>query len=260
MIKGRKYHKAGNNYDEYYTTIEEVEFVFNTILDENFKDKILYCPFDGEESAFVKYIKEHKEIGYKELWFTSDDFKNHEDLIEKADVIISNPPFSLLIKEILPMMKKYNKKFFLFGSIGNIEGYIRIYKPYEVKYMRRGEFKFIMSHINEQTGDYWCYVACTLYMTNLGVKESFKQMKPNKKFLSKSFDEIEHVYDQDGVLTIDKMMNFPNDYYDIVRAPVTLLEHKYMKYVEFIEREKMPRDNYSDGKSRYLRFYFRRKK
>lgn len=42
--------------DEFYTTLEEVEYIFEH-LTEDFTNKIIYCPFDEEESNFVKYIK-----------------------------------------------------------------------------------------------------------------------------------------------------------------------------------------------------------
>ena len=43
--------------------------------------------------------------------YTSDDYKNHEDLWMKADLVIDNPPFSIFISEILPwMIKLWNKQ------------------------------------------------------------------------------------------------------------------------------------------------------
>ena len=259
----RIFHKQGNKNDEYYTIIEEVEYIFNEVIKEDFNDKIIYCPFDGDESAFVKYISEHKELGYKDLWWSSDDFKNHEDLIEKCDVIISNPPFSLLIREILPMFKKYNKKFFLFGSLSNISCYIRTYLPNEIKYIRRGKFGFKSPYdkIQQTKGDL-IYVASTIYLTNFNINKTYKEYSPNNKFLSKTFNDIPHVYYEDGTLTIDKMNDFPNDYDEIILCPVTCLEHKYQKYLDFIgvPIRKYQAVGYSDNKTRFIRILVKRKK
>lgn len=257
----RLFHKQGNKYDEYYTTLEEVEYIFNSVINEDFTDKIIYCPFDGDESAFVKYIiGEYKKLGYKEFWYTSDDFKNHEDLIEKCDVIISNPPFSLLSKEILPMFKRYNKKFFLFGSLICVNKYIQTYLSNELKYIRRNQFKFITPHINEN-GKNFTNVSGTIYLTNFDIKETYKEYKLNNKFLSKTFNDIPHVYYQDGTLTIDKMNDFPNDYYEPVRCPLSCLEYKYQKYLEFINvpERKYQVLGYSDNKIRFLRILAKRK-
>ena len=257
----RIFHKQGNKSDEYYTTIEEVEYIFNEVIKEDFNDKIIYCPFDSDNSAFVKYISEHKELGYKDLWWSSDDFKNHEDLIEKCDVIISNPPFSILVKEILPMFKKYNKKFFLFGSLIGVGAYIRTHNISEIKFIRRKNFGFKSPYkkLQKTSGDL-IHVANTIYLTNFNINENL--YKVNNKFLSKTFNDIPHVYYKDGTLTIDKMNDFPNDYYEPVRCPVTCLEHKYQKYLDFIGSpiKKYQADGYSDNKFRFIRILVKRKK
>ena len=93
--------------DEYYTLMKDVIQHVEVFKKEWYKDKIIYCPFSSDESNFVKYFKEHgKELGIKELMYTSDDYKNHEDLWMKADLVIDNPPFSIFISEILPWMIK----------------------------------------------------------------------------------------------------------------------------------------------------------
>ena len=98
--------------DEYYTLMKDVIQHVEVFKKEWYKDKIIYCPFSSDESNFVKYFKEHgKELGIKELIYTSDDYKNHEDLWMKADLVIDNPPFSIFISEILPwMIKLWNKQ------------------------------------------------------------------------------------------------------------------------------------------------------
>lgn len=125
--------------DEYYTKYEEVKFIFEELLlKEDLKDKIIYCPADGEESNFVIYLKQHKDdIQYKELIHTSDDMMMHEDLFQKADYIITNPPFSMLRNDILPLLKRNNCNFFLFGSLINNKYYLKTYSPNECKYIRR---------------------------------------------------------------------------------------------------------------------------
>ena len=84
--------------DEYYTLMKDVIQHVEVFKKEWYKDKIIYCPFSSDESNFVKYFKEHgKELGIKELMYTSDDYKNHEDLWMKADLVIDNPPFQFLL-------------------------------------------------------------------------------------------------------------------------------------------------------------------
>ena len=270
MKRSKEFHKSGKTSDEYYTIYEEVEYIFkNIIILDQLKDKIIYCPFDSDESNFVIYLKEHKdEIKYKELWYTSDDFKNHEGLIKEADFIISNPPFSIIDKEILPMFERYNKKFFLFGSLMKLYYYIKYYTPDECKYIRRERYEFITPHICEQSNDYRAFVSGTIYLTNLEINNYYKTF-PNKKFLTKSFSEINEIYGniiystgaENKYLNIDKMVNYPNDYYDPVFCPLTALEYKYNKHLKYLGNETCSnrRIDYSDGKSRYVRVLMMRK-
>lgn len=95
--------------DEYYTPYSMVESIVKAFKEELWKDQIIYCPCDAEWSNFPKYFKEHKELGYKDIWNTSDDFHTHTDLFEQCDIIITNPPFSI-IRDWLDFIAKFNKK------------------------------------------------------------------------------------------------------------------------------------------------------
>lgn len=95
--------------DEFYTPYEQFECWLKICLLDKLENKIIYCPCDAEWSNFPKYFKEHKELGYKDIWNTSDDFHTHTDLFEQCDIIITNPPFSI-IRDWLDFIAKFNKK------------------------------------------------------------------------------------------------------------------------------------------------------
>ena len=259
--KTNKFHKSGKTIDEYYTIYEEVKYIFQNIIDKDqLKNKIIYCPFDNDKSSFVKYLNEHKELEYKELWWTSDDYHNHEDLIEKADIIISNPPFSLLHKSILPMMKKFNKKFFLFGSIMMIYNYILYFSPECCKYIRRQNFPFITPFISYTTGKNETYVNGTIYMTNIELKKDYDE-KITPSFFTNN--DIDNIYLEDH-LVIDKMKDYPKYIMSPVWCPLTAIEYRYSKFLEYLGQNTYYRRNdksiYSDGKSRFIRVLMKRKK
>lgn len=277
-IKNRKYHIDRANSkdkkaptDEYYTKYEEVEDIFeNVIYKEDLKDKIIYCPADGEQSNFVIYLKDHKDdIQYKELIYTSDDMMTHEDLFERADYIITNPPFSILTKEILPLLKRLECKFFLFGSLGAQHYYINIFSPNECKYIRRSKWMFNTPFTTEQTGRNECFVSGTCYITNMNIKNTLKEChKMPTGFLTKTIDEIPNVFSlEEGFeyLNIDRMENYPKDYYEPVWCPITVFHYKYTKYFEYLDpkdskgRQKLSTFPYSDGRNRYSRVLVKRK-
>ncbi len=82
------YYQQGGG-DEQYTPKYGVEVLLPHI--QHLKDKIIWCPFDREDSQFVKVLKEN---GFKVVYSHLDygqDFLNYEP--ERWDIIISNPPY-----------------------------------------------------------------------------------------------------------------------------------------------------------------------
>lgn len=76
--------------DEQYTPAKTVELLLPHI--QHLKDKIIWCPFDREDSQFVKVLSDN---GFKVVYSHIDygqDFFEYEP--EEWDVIISNPPYT----------------------------------------------------------------------------------------------------------------------------------------------------------------------
>lgn len=93
--------------DEFYTRREDIDAM---LPEWDLSDKIVYCCADSEESEFVKYFKQPGKC--KELIYTSDDFRTHQDLFEKCDIVVTNPPFSL-IRVLVRMIYAVKKDFIL---------------------------------------------------------------------------------------------------------------------------------------------------
>lgn len=81
-------YSLGNN-DECYT----LDYCIYPILEFLNKDKIIWCPFDKEDSNFVKILREN---GNKVIFSHKDDGKDFYkwEPKENWDCIISNPPFT----------------------------------------------------------------------------------------------------------------------------------------------------------------------
>lgn len=99
--------------NEFYTPIEPILELIKILKIP--KQKVIWCPFDKDDSNFVLLLKEH---GYKVINSHIDygqDFFNYQPN-EKFDVIISNPPFTnkrLLIERC----QSFNKDFcLLYGT------------------------------------------------------------------------------------------------------------------------------------------------
>lgn len=102
--------KAKNN--EFYTRYEDVEFfIENSQIKDYLKDKVVYLPCDTEESNIYKYLVNNKErLQIKEILRTSDDYYSHQDLYDKCDVTLTNPPFTG-IKKWLKWLDDQNIKY-----------------------------------------------------------------------------------------------------------------------------------------------------
>jgi hypothetical protein len=104
-------YSKGNN-DECYTP----EYAVLPILEftEQFKNKIIWCPFDTEESNFVKILKNNGfHVVYSHIR-DNQNFYNYQP--EQWDVIISNPPFSNK-KEIFERALSFDKPFALLMTL-----------------------------------------------------------------------------------------------------------------------------------------------
>lgn len=102
--------------DEIYTPFYAVEPILEFIP----KDKVIWCPFDEEWSAFYRMFTEN---GYKVIRSSlaeGQDFFTYEPE-EHWDIIISNPPFSKK-DEILKRAYELNKPFALLLPVNSIQG------------------------------------------------------------------------------------------------------------------------------------------
>lgn len=91
------------------------------------KDKIIWCPFDEEWSAFYTRLK---ELGYKTIRSSlkdGQDFFKYEP--SSWDIIISNPPFSIKDK-IIKRLYSFDKPFAVLLPLNSLQGKTR-YKYFE---------------------------------------------------------------------------------------------------------------------------------
>lgn len=104
--------KQKPNNDECYTPRYGVEPLLEFM--EPFRNKIIWCPFDTEESEFVKVFREYGYNVVQSHISEGKDYFSYEP--ENWDVMISNPPFSGK-KRIFERAVSFNKPFCLLMTI-----------------------------------------------------------------------------------------------------------------------------------------------
>ena len=96
---------SGGNNDECYTP----DYAVQPILEYIPQDVTVWCPFDTEESQFVKQISKTNPVTYSHLDKGQDFFQYQPS---EWDIIISNPPFSNK-KKFFQRALAFNKPFAL---------------------------------------------------------------------------------------------------------------------------------------------------
>lgn len=132
-----------NKNDEFYTQLKDIERELQHYT-EHFKDKVVYCNCDDPQiSNFFKFFSHNFERlglrkfitscyknGGKPVYSIYDgdkvqvkhlqgngDFRSEEciELLKQADVVVTNPPFSLF-REYVAQLVQYEKKFLIIGN------------------------------------------------------------------------------------------------------------------------------------------------
>lgn len=269
MINAKK-----RKFDEYYTQYSDIEEELQYYT-EYFKDKIVYCNCDSENSNFVKYFRNNFErLGLKDLWYSILDMEtgkgsfDSEDSIEKlkkADIIVTNPPFSKF-KEYIDLLAKYNKKFIVLGNPSAI-CYLNIFKYIKNKYIWLGykpiNKKLYFSTTKEEQerlvretkkGSNYIIVngevrarCMSCWYTNIG-KRHYRELEFSEK-------EMEYKrYDNYDAINVDKLVDIPNLDDLNIGVPITFMEYYNPDKFEIVDVLCSP---VIDGKTIFKRIIIR---
>lgn len=254
--------------DEFYTLLSDIEKEMYHYR-EFFKGKVVYCNCDdARESNFFKYFSlnfEHLGLkklittGYKEngkgvvLIYEGDkngnrrvddneiivkeldgngDFRSAEciEFLKEADVVVTNPPFSLF-REYVAQLMEYKKKFIIIGN-GNAVTYKEIFPLIKNNEMWigvskgiGGKFSFIIPNeydnkfVYSENGKRLGQVNNACWFTNLDHKKRNIPLD-----LYKTYDSNEYPkYDNYDAIE-SKTAEIPIDYDGVIGVPITFLD------------------------------------
>lgn len=134
-------HTSSGRNDECFTERYAVEPLLEFI--EPFRNKIIWCPFDKEDSEFVKVFQENGfNVVYSHIDFGQDFYKYEP---KKWDLLISNPPFTNK-KYIFDRALSFGKPFALLMTVAwlNDSAPAKLFKGRDLQLLffdKRMEFK-----------------------------------------------------------------------------------------------------------------------
>lgn len=239
--------------DEFYTRLEDIQDELYR-YEKHFKNKVIFCNCDDPyESNFWFYFhKRFKSLGLKKLISThynkgkksfkleytggndddimdgiktdlkgDGDFRSDEciEILKEADIVITNPPFSLF-REYLGQLMKYKKSFLIIGN-KNALTYKEIfplvkedkiwlgYNSPKDFYNSNGELSGKLSRL-------------TRWFTNLDIDKRHNSL--DLVFSYEDNPDKYPKYDNCDAINVDKVVNIPVDYEGIIGVPITFLD------------------------------------
>ncbi|MBP7174558.1 MAG: adenine-specific methyltransferase EcoRI family protein [Cloacibacterium sp.] len=242
----------------------------------------LFFQEQAEKAVFLEYhgdkngnkIPDAEEIGMIPLK-GDGDFRSKEsiELLKEADIVVTNPPFSLF-REYVDQLIRHEKKFLIIGNINAIT-YKEIFKLIKENKawlginMGRGISGFIVPEHYElygtetridELGNRIISPNNCLWLTNLDTLKRHEDIVLTKKYYG---NESEYPYfDNYNAINVNKTQDIPMDFDGVMGVPITFL-HKYNpEQFELIKFRKGndEKDLSINGKCPYFRILIKNKK
>lgn len=195
------------------------------VLDENGDGAI--------DLADVEYLLKNKRNTRAKL--KNGDFRSDEciKLLKQADVVVTNPPFSLF-REYVAQLVEHNKKFIIIGN-QNALTYKEIFKLLKENKVWLGysihsgdrEFRVPDSYPLraagyriDESGNKYIRVKGIRWFTNIDYEERHEDLLLYKSYTREEYPQYENY----NAINIDKTQDIPCDYNGAMGVPITFLD------------------------------------
>ena len=251
--------------DEFYTQLSDIEKELRHYKDY-FRGKVVLCNCnDGEDSNFYRYFfLNFEQLGLKKLigvtyrpYPTAEnpalrvtfqngvtgihrlkedgDFRSAEsiDLLKEADIVVTNPPFSLF-REYIAQLMGHEKKFLVLGNMNAVttKGLFSFIEKSKLWYgvsIRSGDREFevpedypltaVTSRVDTRERKY-VRVKGVRWFTNLDHEKRYEELVLYKNY---SLEEYP-TYDNYDAINVNKTKDIPKDYAEAMGVPITFLD------------------------------------
>ena len=240
----------------------------------------LFSRNDQEQAIWLEYLGDRngsrvpdaEEIGIRPL-HGDGDFRSHEciELLKQADIVVTNPPFSLF-REYVAQLVKYEKKFLIIGNMNAIT-YKDCFKLIKENQMwlgasiHSGDREFGVPsdyplHAAgcriDENGNKFIRVKGVRWFTNLDYKERHEDIVLYKKYTPEEYPK----YDNYDAINVNKALEIPCNYDGVMGVPITFLDKYNPEQFEIIGNEydlNIPKGRgYINGKRMYSRIFIKK--
>ncbi|MBO5760329.1 MAG: adenine-specific methyltransferase EcoRI family protein [Lentisphaeria bacterium] len=200
------------------------------------------------------------------------DFRSEEcvALLKEADIIVTNPPFSLF-REYVAQLVEYDKKFVIIGNQNAIT-YKEIFplikenKLWLGASIHSGDREFrVPEYYNvyskslrlDEKGNKYVRVVGVRWFTNLDYSKRHEELDLYKRYNAEEYPRFDN-YD---AINVGKTTDIPYDYDGIMGVPITFLDKYNPEQFEIIKFRKGmdDKDLSINGKCPYFRILIRKK-
>lgn len=288
--------------DEFYTQLSDIENELKHYK-SHFAGKVVYCNCDdARKSNFFRFFqKKFNDYGLKKLITTSynenghgsvlvyegdtngngklddseikvselkgnGDFRSEEciELLEEADIVVTNPPFSLF-REYIATLVQYEKKFLVIGNQNAIT-YKEIFPLIKENKLWTGNNMVKTFRVPQVTnkncevlpnGEIIAKFGSICWFTNLDIKKRHEEIILYKKYNEEEFPK----YDNYDAIEVSKVCEIPKDYDGVMGVPITFLYRYNPSQFEIVKFRKGDddKDLCVNGKCPYFRILIRKK-
>jgi hypothetical protein len=307
--------------DEFYTQLSDIEKELKHYKDF-FKGKIVFCNCDDPETSnFWKFFELNFEhLGFKKLIAThfetdkpsyklelttditgdgrinkddvvrtslkqNGDFRSPEciEILKEADVVVTNPPFSLF-REYITQLAEYDKKFLIVGNPNAIT-YKEIFKLFMSNKIWLGYKSMGTDMLFDVPNEYMEELVSTkkegsgykivngiikgrtqaIWFTNVDTQKRHEDLILYKTYYG---NENEYKkYDNYDAINIDKTKDIPMDYFSTIGVPISFLDKFSPDQFEIIGIDRVLMEEstgkvsrfFLNGKELYARIIIKRK-
>lgn len=253
------------------------------LFSQNNSERAIWLEYFGDRNG--NRVLDPEEIGIH--YFNGDgDFRSAEciELLKEADIVVTNPPFSLFA-DYIGQLAKYEKKFLVLGN-KNAVTYKEVFQLFKENKLwigvtpmsREIYFNVNQDFIEEslaknrnrtivvRDGKYMAR-SPSIWFTNLDHKKRHEELILYKKYSPDEYPK----YDNYDAIEVNKTESIPEDYDGIMGVPITFLDKYNPEQFEIVGcsynygrpkewNENIDMNPVVNGKNIYKRFFIRRRK